>query len=686
MGYSEAKPRKSIRSSIETNVSAKKLKVTKNGKKFYRSNITLCVIVFLMAVTAGYLHWYHVSNLHENDLFFSHLSNMEREMTFRTEMGFYYSYFKQIVLAPTFVDGFNSLLNDTRTEYPACLNLTGNTDIQQDSSCPSLNAIERFNLYPELLLAGAYRFLKSFGLLKSYCFQVKRDPPIDSIAIAVDHNVLKNSSQLRRLDALPTNHLKITGKSIISCDGSGELPYFYVNTVFILSGLILFSLTYSGWLVARIGSHNRSRTELLIPLFGAFLPVLAYFSNHREATRVQWTPPLRENFAYPFFVLQQSFLFGQFGSYEMLPSSRIRSFISSVLYCIVLLSFQLPWQFAQFTLLTQIVSIICSFCLTLSSMPPNDVEKKSIILNLLSKVKRILWMHLVVFSVSYILQYGNRLLLQSGYLFCLLSGLFTMYILQRMVETFNSMVNKENEFSTFSSIIHIPFIRFLCLPVIINCISVFGLSVVFSIFLSYKTFHTMLYVCAPEFDFITWAALKQPFETGLLCGSILVCLIVCFKPIKNLFSPHDSSTSVHTRLLDTDNHLYYGYSFSIFREFVSFLVVSQMLAFTVMAVLIMRLKLFWTPQMCLSLAILAQSTRWFEIFHTLRSFFGRIFREQPSNNFRKSDNKVNGQSGLVYVIYTVLVMFIAFMGGRGLKISSLNGTYRAHSVLMKMKY
>ena len=141
---------------INYNVKVNKVHVQECG--FYEdSSYGYILLVLFISVTAGFLNAYHVSTLFENDRHFSHLSNLEREMTFRTEMGLYYSYFKTIVHADSLSDGFYKLYRNNVTEYPAVI-----------------NTLKRFNLYPELFAGALYRSLDSLGMLDQVCYTVNR--------------------------------------------------------------------------------------------------------------------------------------------------------------------------------------------------------------------------------------------------------------------------------------------------------------------------------------------------------------------------------------------------------------------------------------------------------------------------------------------------------------------------------
>ena len=99
--------------------------------------------------------------------------------------GLYYSYYKTIVLAPTFLDGLYEITRDNVTEHGH-----------------EINTLRRFNLYPEVsaihhsnertynaqvALAFAYRQYKALtkqcGIQTEQCFQTNRGdnmPPIIS--------------------------------------------------------------------------------------------------------------------------------------------------------------------------------------------------------------------------------------------------------------------------------------------------------------------------------------------------------------------------------------------------------------------------------------------------------------------------------------------------------------------------
>lgn len=109
--------------------------------------IDYAIGIFVAILCASAFGWMN-NALHENRLWFSNIEQVEREISFRTESGLYYSYYKQLVEGDAKLpisDALRSLANDTKTESPA-----------------GINVIERFNIFQEIFLAITYRALNWF--------------------------------------------------------------------------------------------------------------------------------------------------------------------------------------------------------------------------------------------------------------------------------------------------------------------------------------------------------------------------------------------------------------------------------------------------------------------------------------------------------------------------------------------
>uniref|UniRef100_A0A8P0TNR2 Dpy-19 like 2 n=1 Tax=Canis lupus familiaris TaxID=9615 RepID=A0A8P0TNR2_CANLF len=360
--------------------------------------------------------------LFENDRHFSHLSSLEREMTFRTEMGLYYSYFKTIIEAPSFLKGLWMIMNDRLTEYPLVI-----------------NTVKRFHLYPEVIIAFWYRIfvgiMNLFGLETKTCWNVTRVEPLNEVQ---------------------------------SCEGLGDPACFYVAVIFILNGIMMGLFFIHGAYL--------SGTQL-----GGLITVLCYFFNHGEATRVMWTPPLRESFSYPFLVLQMCIL----TLILRTSNNNRRHFIA---LCLSNVAFMLPWQFAQFILFTQIASLFPMY--VVGYIEPNKFQK-------------IIYMNMICFTLS-----SSQIRL---------SDLIAARILR------------------------------------------------------YTDFDTLIYTCAPEFDFMEKATPLRYTKTLLLPVVMMITYFIFKK---------------------------------VFKIFILIFHTLQLLAFTVLAILIMRLKLFLTPHMCVMASLI----------------------------------------------------------------------------------
>ncbi|XP_038077651.1 probable C-mannosyltransferase DPY19L3 isoform X2 [Patiria miniata] len=180
------------------------------------TNYISLVFGFALAVYLGYRNACYINNLHENRLWFSNIKEVEREISFRTEAGFYYSFYKQLVFAPSITEGLHGLTHDNDTE-----------------NWRTINALERFNIYQEVVLAIIY---------KSLSFIQKSYPPI----------------------------------------------FFYIYSVFALHGLYLVALYCTAWMLSGswlagvlasafyvFNKEDTTRVDYTIPLRESFaLPML----------------------------------------------------------------------------------------------------------------------------------------------------------------------------------------------------------------------------------------------------------------------------------------------------------------------------------------------------------------------------------------------------------------------------
>ncbi|KAK0429083.1 hypothetical protein QR680_011180 [Steinernema hermaphroditum] len=113
------------------------------------------VFGIVLAVAAGCAFGYYMWALHETRLWFSNISQVEREISMRTESGFYYFYYKQFVEAPDLRTAFHQLIYDEDTEYPRVINV-----------------LERFNVYQEVLLGLIYRLFVGPAVMDPMLFYV----------------------------------------------------------------------------------------------------------------------------------------------------------------------------------------------------------------------------------------------------------------------------------------------------------------------------------------------------------------------------------------------------------------------------------------------------------------------------------------------------------------------------------
>ncbi|XP_013376745.1 PREDICTED: probable C-mannosyltransferase DPY19L2 isoform X2 [Chinchilla lanigera] len=475
-----------------------------------------------LAAFVGILHWLHLTTLFENDRRFSHLSTLEREMSFRNEM--------TIIEAPSFLEGLWMIMNDRLTEYPLVI-----------------NTVKRFHLYPEVVLAYWYRtftgMMNLFGIQTKVCWNVTRV-------------------------GFPNE--------VESCEGLGDPAYFYVDVIFILNGIMVGLLfIYAAYL---------SETQL-----GGLITVLCYFFNHGEATRVMWTPPLRESFAYPFLVLQMYIV-----TRILRTSNNYRRHYIAL--CLANVAFMLPWQFSQFILFTQVASLFPMF--VVGYIEPNKFQK-------------IIYINMVSVILCCILMFGNPMYLSSYYSSSLLMTwviILKRYKIHRLgISELNFWLIQGCAWWLGTIILKLLTSKMLGVSDHIRLSDIIAARI-----LRYADFDTLMYTCAPESYFMEQVTPLRYTKTLLLPVVIVIIYIISKKTVREVFCALSTNTFLRKQLLEHGEvKLCSFHSVLVFHTL-------QLFAFAALAVLILRLKLFLTPHMCVMASLICSRRLFGWLFYRVR--------------------------------------------------------------------
>ncbi|XP_054154295.1 probable C-mannosyltransferase DPY19L1, partial [Oppia nitens] len=439
----------------------------------------------------------YISMMFENDRHFSHLSEIEREMSFRSEMALYYNYYKRLAdrhdpihgmaakkTGADVVTAIYTVLNDNITEFP-----------------DTFNALKKFNIYPEVVIGLLYRVF------------------VDIIH-RLEINDPKECFVVERGDDMP---------AIESCEGIGHPIYFYIFTIFAINSLVAPILFLNSYIIGRYS------------LASAVFTLFMFFFNHGNCTRIQWTPPLRESFGYPIYLILHCYINYSF-------SIRFKTF-NRLIVISLLVVLHISWQFSPFLQLSQLISLFLTFkCLQI-------------------RIKSIDSKHFL------------RLIECN---FC--SVIIAMTVTNKVVKYLPQII-----VSKMKSINRVVMILINCLTIsVLTLVSKVMISyltdnrddnhvwyILLSKLTSYRDFHTMLYTCSAEFDFMPLSDLKSITLTLLAPYAIIGTVVSIAR--------HANEALIQFNAIQT-------------------------LLFMTMSLLIMRLKLLFVPQLCIMSGLICRSS------------------------------------------------------------------------------
>ncbi len=185
----------------------------------------------------------------------------------------------------------------------------------------------------------------------------------------------------------------------------------------------------------------------------------------------------------------------------------------------------LPWQFSQFSLATQAVSLFLTYSL-----------------GFISKTKLVAFMktQTIALLITWTLMFANRMLITSLF-FSLLCAIWIVLLLDYLTNLKWQKSLKLKIFKVLIANILIIFLSILCKKMFLQFIVTEDDSHIWDILKSkfnssFNTFDTRLYTCAREFDFVEKETFTKLFVTNLLPVAVINFLLYGIIEIYNFFN------------------------------------------------------------------------------------------------------------------------------------------------------
>nr|XP_044599909.1 probable C-mannosyltransferase DPY19L4 isoform X3 [Equus asinus] len=441
---------------------------------------------------------------HERRFWFSNRQELEREITFQGDSAIYYSYYKDMLKAPSFERGVYELTHNNKTV-----------------SLKTINAVQQMSLYPELIASVLYQ---------------------------------------------------ATGSNEII-----EPVYFYIGIVFGLQGIYVTALFVTSWLM--------SGTWL-----AGMLTVAWFIINRVDTTRIEYSIPLRENWALPYFACQVAALTGYLKSNLNTYGER---------FCYLLMSastytFMMMWEYSHYLLFLQAISL---FLLDSFSLEQSD------------KVHEVYKIYIFSLFLGYLLQFENSALLVSP-LLSLVVALMLAKCLQVKKGTFIAKIMKVINFY-------------------LVCTLTVTLNIIMKMFVPHKEHGHMLKFLEVKFGLnmtknftMNWLlcqeSLQAPsraFFLRLTQSSVLpfytLVLIICFFSMLQVIFRRINGKSLKETVTLEDGRI--GERPEIIYHVIHTILLGSL------AMVIEGLKYLWTPYVCMLAAFgVCSPELWMTLFKWLR--------------------------------------------------------------------